>query len=212
LPLFLKKQSINLGLGTAVVLVDKIISFAYLAILSIIALSLFNIKEMSLLVIILISILIILALSISSLRIRQIIRKYILRNYQSKFTGFSKLIFNYIKNGKRFLIANVLVTILVLLSRWLGSYFLFLSLGEKIPIIYIILVSSIVWISGLIPITISGLGVKQSVAIYLYGFLGISSVIVLANQTLAVATNYILASVFLIHYLVSKRSSQSIFN
>ncbi|MBW2993393.1 flippase-like domain-containing protein, partial [Candidatus Woesearchaeota archaeon] len=76
----------------------------------------------------------------------------------------------------------------------------FFSLGAEISIVPIFFINAIATIVSLIPITISGLGIREGTAIYLYSVIGVHPTIVAGVYLLFVSLNYIMGS--LIFFLV----------
>ena len=190
----LKKEGLELGESTAIVLLNKIITLISLSILSIFGFFLFlPYKEVLQLIIILILLGIIIFFFIMHEKGRTLIRKYILRKSSPKFEGFSKTLRKfYIEHPKR-IIVNFLLTFIRWFLTALMMMFLFLSLGFKVNLLYIFLITPITIIISYIPISIGGLGLRESAAVFLYGIIGVNSVAVLGVYILSLLINGVIA-------------------
>ena len=67
---------------------------------------------------------------------------------------------------------------------------MFLALGTKINLTYLILIGGLETLSTLIPITINGLGIKQALGVYFFSLLGIAPEIVAARYIIGIVTQY----------------------
>jgi len=134
-------------------------------------------------------------------KVRQFIRKKILGKRAVIFKGFSKFFFDIVKKHKIRLLLNILNTFLRITVLSISYYFIFLSLGVELALFSIILVESIISIAIMIPITINGMGVKESIGIFLYGILLVSSEITAARYVLSIILYYSFAFIL---YLITK--------
>lgn len=198
---FLKKENIPLGRGIVIPLIDKLVTIIVLSILSIVGFFVFftGMDALKLMVLLLIGFLVI-VFFITDLG-RTLIKKYILRKYSIKFKGFSKTFFYFLKKKKRILFLNFLLTITRVIITSMIYFVLFISLGQKINLIYIILINAIGTIIALIPITISGLGIREVTAVFLYNQIGVLNEITVTVYLTVTIFNYINAA---INFLVLK--------
>lgn len=189
----LKKKKVPLGEGFLIFVLDKFISVAFLAIISSIGFFLFfDLSTAIWLLSLIVSILVVGGLLIFSAFGREGIKKYILRTYSKKFKGFSILLKEFIWKKPHLLLLNFLNTGL----RWTVSaviyYFSFLSFGESIPLWVVILVTSITSVMSFVPVTISGLGIRESVAVYVYTRPAVQQHLGVTLDASLVATAYLL--------------------
>ena len=206
MPFFLKKEGISLGEGFAMQVLDKgmmVFSFAIIAIFS--ALIFFSIRNAFLFSIILFLTLTICLFIVLSRFTRNIIKKYVLKKYSLKFKGFSKTLFNYLKNSKVYLFLAFIFSLVKIFFMAFVVYFLFLSFGVDIPLVYIIMIMAITIASSMIPISMNGLGVRQSIGVFLYSQIGISPLIAMGNYTIQLALNYITGTIFVSYYVWKKK-------
>jgi uncharacterized protein (TIRG00374 family) len=202
----LKKEKIPIGKTTAISVIDKTITLITFAIFSAIGFLIFFNKADSLkFTLVLLIILAVAIFSVLSNRTRNIIKKLI-GKYHIYFKGFSKTLFSYLKKNKKVLLINFILTLI----KWglidAGLVFIyFLAFGKVINPIYIILITAITLIVGLIPITINGIGVKTPTAVFLYSQLGIVSSIVASVYLIDLIIKYLIAS-FILAFLFDKKS------
>jgi len=199
---YLKKEKIGMGTGTAIAIIDKIITLLTLFLFSLAGVYLFlsptnpNILT-NVILIALIGGFIFYLLIISKIG-RKFIRKYILRKYENKFKGFSKTFFLFIKKRKKYLILNFLITSTKWVLLSLIIQILLYSFNITPNFIHILLILCTIKIITLIPISINGLGVGEAIAIYLYSFINIPSTIIIIVFLFIRIVNYSLASILLI--------------
>jgi len=204
---FLRKENIPLGKGLGIFLIDKIITVFFLSIVALIGVFWFFGKNKAIYsLIILLILFFFLFLSLYSNKLREFIRRYILRKYEKNFVGFSNTFSYFLKFGKKYLLLNAFLTVIKLLNGWLYGYFLFLALGGNVPYFYVASIIAISWLFALIPISINGLGVKESVNLFLFSQIGVSQPIILAHQAILIFLNYLIASSFLFKQLILRRS------
>ncbi|MBS3097306.1 flippase-like domain-containing protein [Candidatus Woesearchaeota archaeon] len=200
---FLKKDKIaTIGEGTSISLLDKFITL--LTLLSIAAggfFVFFSYGQALRLIMIMIIGLVIMVYSILSERGRSFIRKHILRGFSKYFEGFSKTLFFYLKKQKKVLLLNFLLTLLKWVILALVISFLFVSFNSPMPFIYVLLISVITTIISLVPISISGLGVREASAVYLFSKVGATIVITASVQLINLVIVYSISITTLILFL-----------
>ncbi len=188
---FFKKHKINIGHGSSIWFMDKITSLIVVSILSIIGFLIFFGKHQTLiLAIFLLLFFFLIFIFIVSNRLRGLIKKYVLRKHEKHFKGFSSLTIIYFKQHKKYLFINVIVTIIRTILDSIMFFLIFLSFNKIIPLFYIILIWAMEVIISMIPITINGLGIKQSVSTYLYNIIGVPLPIIGARHVINLLTQY----------------------
>jgi len=203
---FLKKEGFSLGEGFAIQIFDKGImafSFATIAVFS--ALTFFNAHNASLFLILLFLTLTVCSFVILSKFTRDIIKKYILRKYSLKFKGFSKTLFSYLRDSKSCLFLAFILSLAKIFFMALVIYYLFLSFGITVPLVYIIMIMAITIASSVIPISLNGIGVRQSIGVFLYSQIGTNPLIAMGNYTIRLALNYITGTLFISYYIWKKK-------
>jgi len=193
---YLKKDNININKSTIITIFDKSISVIIKSLFGIIG-ALFILKELNLLFIgipiIMIFLMILLFLILLSKRFRDIIKKLILKKYSKIFKGFSKNLKKYIKNYKKELLYNGLITILKTIFEATLLYLLFLSFGENTNFIKILLIFSLLSVVNFIilPIGISGLGLREALGVIMYSAVGVNSAVVFSSYILRLIIVYL---------------------
>jgi len=203
---FLKDKDNNIGKISAVFLVDKLLTFIYLISVSIIACFYYfeNYTTNLLWMVIGILFIILIVAGVRSEKLREIIRSYILRKYSHKMGNFYKT-FKILLKNKKMLLLNFLLTVV----RWVLSAFItfivFKSIGHELGLIPIILIEPLALLAGFIPISISGLGVRESVAIILFStLLGVDPTVVFTVYMIKFTINAFMA-ITLVPVLVRNR-------
>ena len=202
---FLKKDRISISQSTIVVFFDKIISLFLKIILGLIG-AIFILNQFNFLFIgIPLITLLIVCLSlliINSKRIRDFIKDKILKRYSSIWKGFSKNLRNYQKEYKIYLGYNVLITLIKDFFEALLFFLLFLSFGQYIDPIKVFFVFFLLSIIILLafPIGISGLGVREALAIVVFSTINVDSAVVFNSLILRISLIYLINFVTFIKY------------
>jgi len=199
LVLFLKRDRVSVGEGMAITLIDKMTTMIVLSAIAILGFLVFftPMHTVKLAVILIGGCLVVLFLVVSELS-RGFIKKYILRGYAKRFSGFSRTFFRYFKKEKKVVLANFFITV----AKWVISsmivYSAFMLFTQEAPrITDIILISGIVSISALLPLTISGLGVKESIAVFMYSLVGVKASVTAGVYLVLLVVCYLTAAVMI---------------
>jgi uncharacterized protein (TIRG00374 family) len=189
----LKKKKVPLGEGFLIFVLDKFISVFFLAIISTIGFFMFfDLGTALWLLSLVVSILVVGGLLLFSAFGRKGIKKYVLRKYSKKFKGFSNLLKFFFRKRLHMIFLNFLNTGL----RWSVSaviyFFAFMSFGKYIPFWLILLITCITSVMSFVPITISGLGIRESVGVYLYSQQQTTQIIGSSLEPSLIASAYLL--------------------
>lgn len=198
---FLKKENIEYGQSSVIYIVDKLITLIFLMMISIFgAVLLFDINYLIIALTIFSSLLLFFIVAIMSTKIRSLIKRFILRKYSTIFSGFSLNLFKFLKYKKSVILFNLIITIFKAIVSSIAVSFLFLSLGQQVNFLYILIIDSMITIITLISITPNGLGIKESSAAFLYySLIGIDPVIAASASILGtIITNIIAFTSFLV--------------
>ena len=87
--------------------------------------------------------------------------------------------------GRGFISKSLVYTVLLKLSLAVGGFFLFLSLGIKLPFWDLLFANSVFFVLFLLPISFGSLGVREGAYIIIYGLFGIVPETALAASILA---------------------------
>jgi len=191
---FLRKEKITIGESSAVSTIDKLSTVFSLVLISIVGFFIFfpRTDAIKMMVILVVGFIILVFILVSE-RIRKLIRKYVLRKYAPKFEGFSKTFFYLLKRKKRLVFLNFLLTLVKWFAQSATIYYLLLAFGSNVNIFYIMVVQAVFTIVALIPISISGLGVRESVGMALFVKLGAGITAVASMQIALLIITYSLA-------------------
>lgn len=198
---FLKKERVKVGESSAVFVVDKIIGLTTLFILSISGFFIFF-KTSEALKIVLISLFLISFLSFASLsRVgKNLIKKIILRRYSKVFVGFSKAE-SLILKKKSLILKNFVISMANWVINAVSVYILFVGFNQKISLFSVVSINAVLGMISFIPISISGLGVREASAVFFFSKLGIEPVIVLTTFIFLSIINYLLAVIVITIFL-----------
>jgi len=72
-------------------------------------------------------------------------------------------------------------------------YFIALSLEISIPILYFSFLLPVVWLATMLPVSISGLGVREGAFVYLFGLIGMDNQTAIAISAIWLALTYVLS-------------------
>jgi len=188
----LKKEGFTLGQGFAMSLLDKIITLVCLSLIALFGFyKIFPAIHLIWIIFILVIILACFLIAIFSQKIRIFIRKYVLRKYSVHMKGFSRYFRLVLLKKPQISLLNIIFTFIKWGMAVMILYATFLGFGIKIPFIYVYVITSLVSITSLIPITINGIGLKESLSVLLYGSFGIPSAIVLSSYIISNALQYL---------------------
>ncbi len=187
----LKKDGVEYGEGLAISIIDKLVTFFTLTVISSFALFIFFSVEQAIRVIIICTLIFICIMIIVFAPFsRKLVRKYILRKYEKNFTGFAKTAKIYIKKGWWAVLVNMIFTIIKWVTIAFVMKLIFMSFGLIIPWWIVLLITSATTLISLIPVSISGLGIRESSATFLYSMISIQPVTVVSAYTVMMLINY----------------------
>jgi uncharacterized protein (TIRG00374 family) len=202
---YLKRNKLSMSKSTIITLFDKIISLIIKALLGIIGV-IFILKNLDFLIIgvsilVIISLLFLLLL-FSSDSFRNFIKKFILRKYSKIFKGFSKDLKKYIKNNKKELFYNGIITLIKTTFETMILFILFLSFGQITNFISVLLIFSLLSVMSLIllPIGIQGMGIREALGILMYSTINIEPAIVFNSYIIRLIIVYLINLLTFIKY------------
>ncbi len=197
----LGKKGVSYGKSLLALVVDKFITLLIISFFSIFAFFIFFEKTLALkLTSVLLLALLILFYCLLSKSVKNLVKKFILRKYSHLFTGFSKGLFYLLRKKKKILFLNFLTTMIMLLSLSLVNYLLFIYFGEKVFFFYVFIIHCISILSAQIPISIAGLGVRESITVYLYYQLGVEPAVSGTIYLLFAVFSYTISTIVLLYY------------
>ena len=128
---------------------------------------------------------ILILIAIIILSITLIITNSSIYNYVSirlKKIRFARKVFEFLSSMhgsltrlqfKKILLEALLIMVLIQLTTFINVYLIFKAMGISIPIIYHLAFVPVIQIISLIPITISGFGIREGAFVHFYGLIGI---------------------------------------
>ena len=198
----LKKENIEYGNSALVFLLDKFITILSLCLFSIYGFLLFLPINNALAIFILLLLVIFASgFFLFSKSIRRLVKKHILGKYSNKFKGFSKSLDVLLKEKRGALLANLALTFVQIIGGSFIFKIVFLHAGINMNIFIIAAISSAGRIISMIPISLSGLGVRESASVYFYSLLGVSSSIVGGTYLISLFVYYVIAGIFVLFLL-----------
>jgi len=205
---FLKKEDITIGKASAIVIIDRIISFFVHFILAFFGFFIFfpPIVAVRLTCISILTFFVLIFFIIWK-KGRDIVKKYVLRKHSNMFTGFYKTFSGYFKHYKHLLLINTIFTLVNTFFFGLMVYLAFFSINQQINvgILTIIIIVSITEILSLIPITISGLGLRETSVVFMFSKLGVLAEFTMSAFIILLFIRYILSGVLLLAWTWSKK-------
>ncbi|MEA2036315.1 MAG: lysylphosphatidylglycerol synthase transmembrane domain-containing protein [Nanoarchaeota archaeon] len=201
---FLKKDKVRLGVGSAVVVMDKLIGVIVTFSLALVGIFIFFSITQSLKIIVLfLFFLFIVVYMVFSDFGRKLIKKYILRKWESKFVGFSKTLFLLLKN-KKAMFYNIMLSFVKWIVNSLVLYTLFIAMEYRVSLFVVVVVASTLAIVSLIPVSINGLGIKESAGVAFFAVAGVPVLVSTSVLLLFLIFNYLVAFVCIFLLLDAK--------
>ncbi len=195
---FLKKRRLGFGKSIAVMVCDKVITLFTLAILSVLGFFLFLSAEQALY---LSEVFILLFLGYIFLIVsnfgRSLLKSLIPKKFLDNLQNFSSTLFFLWRHNKEIIFLNIILTFIKWSLSGFFYYLLFLSFGIKLDFIIVYLFTAMITVISLVPVSFSGLGVRESSIVFLYNLFNIAEPISLAVGLVATATSYGLSILFL---------------
>ncbi len=198
---FFKKNEISYGKTLAVLVLDKLITYVILSMIAIYGFFVFFELDTALKVTFyLLLFLIILGFFIKSKKARGLVQEFILGKYADRFKGFYRNLEFLIKNGK----ARVALNFSITFVQWsLGAfvkYLMFLYFHVQVSFFAVLVINSLGAILTMLPVSISGLGITESSAVYLFYKIDVDPTITGGIFLFVTFMRYIIASVVLGFY------------
>tara|TARA_Y100000310_G_C20196892_1_gene585089 strand:- start:49 stop:588 length:540 start_codon:yes stop_codon:yes gene_type:complete len=145
---------------------------------------------------------------IGNRKARNLIQKHILRKHASTFRGlYGKLV--SMKNKKGLLFLVLLINASKLGYSALTVKIILLLFGINVPILIVMGITSIGLLASFIPISFSGIGIKESTMTFLFYFLGFSAKIVGPMYILITTVYLVLNFIVFLYSLHLKRASRN---
>lgn len=195
---FLKQEQIELGNSSALLLIEKINSGITGLIITAFGLFIFFPPRQSIIIIAILLILTIIGLSLFLTPSGRKLFKLILGKYASLFTGFSSTFFSYLKQHLLIVVINA---IFALIRWWLSAfliYILFEGFSAKVSLTNVFLINTVTTITALIPLSLNGIGIRETSAVILYKSVNLNPATVTGTYLTSLFLGYLVAIIFLI--------------
>jgi hypothetical protein len=201
--LFLNKEKISRGESFMITILDKSLTILVLVVFSLFGLYKFfqGIQQLivySMIILALIS----MGLLMFNERIKKHLREKVFRRYSRYFKGFSKSLNYLVKTKKKIIFLNMIITSI----KWILSisiiYLTFLSFNYKVEFWITIVIVSVSNLIALIPISLAGLGLKETSGAYLFSKIGYSFSIAATSMLIFTALRYLYAFFFMLIFFI----------
>ena len=193
-----KKENIEYGESLPVLIIDKLITALTLTPLAILGIIVIQGNTQTLWWTAIIILLTILGTTtILNERIRNLIKKYIIKDKAVKFKNFSTNFKKILKN-KEAITINTTLTLVKWILNFASFYFILAAFGIQVELLPLLAIMAVTQIIALIPISISGLGLREASGAYLLTTLGISLSIGTTAFIITTIINYSLAVIYYI--------------
>jgi len=205
---FLKKEDIAVGKASAIVLMDRIIMFFVHFILACFGFFIFFPSIVAVrLTCISILIFAVLIFFIIWKKGRDIVKKYVLRKHSNMFVGFYRTFSSYFKHYKHLLLINIILALVKIFSFGFMIYLAFFAVNQQITvdILTMMIICSITNILSLIPITISGLGVRETSAVFMFSELGVLPEFTMSAYIVLLFIRYVSSGILLLIWTWAKK-------
>ena len=194
---YLKKEKIGYSQGLAVSVLVKIASFFVLGLFSAIGLFMFVKQPYSYLI--LIAYFFGLAVTIILLMSKKFFTMLgnVFKKYSKQIESFGKSVKMGLQH-KKYFFSGLGLTILRWIVDGCTNYAIFLGFGISIPFYYVVIISALSSLIAMIPITISGLGIREGTKTYFYSLVGVPVGIAAGVAVIYIILLYLFTAVFLI--------------
>ena len=198
---YLKKDGIEMGKAAALFLIDKMITTAIIVTLAVFGFFLFFPETNAAFTVLLILLGAgILGLLVFLEPVRMFTRRHVLRSYAGRFDKFLDTFIYYVKNHKARLSLNFCISVVKWFVLTWFMWFLFKSIGVSLDLFTLMEIQAMLVIVALVPITLNGLGVRESAGVFLYSQVGVNAEAAAAFFLLLLILNYIIASLIFLFF------------
>lgn len=132
---------------------------------------------------------------------RGILKKYILRKRASLFEGFFDTFISYVKIRKKLVVTSLLLSALRWTINCFVVFLVFIAFNQEVPFIVLLAVVPLSSLASILPITFSGLGIREGVFTFSLLQIGIASHLSVTVSLFLLLIDYSLVFVFLIFLL-----------
>ena len=188
---YLKKEKASYGEGLAISILDKIITILVISVFALIGVAkYFNVYSAWRMAAFLAVAMAVFVRLIYSEKVRMLIRKFVLRKHDEKFTGFFRLSKDYVIKHPELILVNIFFTLVKFAIVSLIFYLIALGFGIQLNFMDVAMINAAAILISLVPITISGLGIREAGIVYMLGLVGIASAAALGISLIVLFVNY----------------------
>ena len=206
---FLKDHGILFGEGTAITVLDRLVTLLTLGIFSVAGLFVFLAPTQAISYFLTLVIILGMIFFIVFSKIGRKIIARLLGGFAINFRGFSRTLLSLITKRWKIVLLNFILTFIKWILMTLLVYVLLLSFGVKANFFFVFLANVTTMIISLVPITINGIGLKESAAVLLYSKIGIDPGITLSVYLLTLVLAYA-QSIFFIAVFTDKKTKRKL--
>tara|TARA_Y100000310_G_C20700061_1_gene828932 strand:+ start:1620 stop:2432 length:813 start_codon:yes stop_codon:yes gene_type:complete len=193
----LLKNKIPMSMTLAVITTDKIISFSIMVFIGITSsLFFFHLPINEVLFSVLASMMILVPLGFQN--VREKIIKHLPKFIRKPFFKYSESLGILYKYKKKALFLDIILTLTLLIFASITIKILLSHLNYSIPLAAIISIQSLSTLSSLLPISMGGAGIRESIAVYLLFLLGVPPLISGSMYLTFLFVSYMVAMITLI--------------
>ena len=190
LAFFLKREGLRLIPSFVIFFLDKFITFIFLTLVTFFGVFFFFDFRQSVYFILSTSFIIFLVFSFLNIKVFWVL---IPKKYRSHSEEFVKEYNLFFKENRKKIYLNFIFTSFKWIVNSLAIFLVFLSLGVMPNILYVLVINTITAMASLIPITINGLGIRQSLGVYLFSKIGVEPTLSLSMYLISLSITYLLA-------------------
>jgi len=194
---FLSPLGVTYGLGLATVVVDKFITFLVTVGIGALGLLLYvGGRQAALATALALAIAAGGALTIASKRVREVVRDRLLGRHGAKFQGFARYTREMLSEHPWILGVNVALTVVRTAVMAAAMWVMLLAFGVETDALAVLFVQTIAQLASWVPISMAGIGVRESTATVLYTqLLALATAPVLNANLLSLVFMYVQAAV-----------------
>lgn len=191
---FLRRKGLSYSESTSVFIVDKLIStfvFALIALVGMVAL----LPMQQYAVMVLLGLLVLLLVSFAYVETWMGLISQLVPSHLSEYWHEFEESIVVIQKNMRSVAVNTMITVFKVLIIGLGSILIFWAFSTDVPFYGVVFVIAITSILSLVPISVSGLGIRELTGTYLHNFLfGIPVEVAGTIMLMHTARNYVMAA------------------
>lgn len=186
----LKKEGFNMIPSFVVFFLDKFITFIFLTGITFLGAFIFFDFRQALFFVAILSFIILLIFSFLNIKVFWV---FIPKKYRHHAEEFVNEYHSYLKNDRRKIYLNLIFTCFKWIANSSAIFLIFMSLGITTNLIHILVINTLTALASLIPITINGLGIRQSLGVLLFSKIGVDPAIALSMYLISLSLTYLMA-------------------